>query len=77
VWATNNTWVPMRAGRNEEQEEEGREGRWVFRLDPQQLNTLEKLSEGWRDGSVVKSTDCSSRVLSSIPSNLMVAHNHL
>jgi hypothetical protein len=24
---------------------------------------------GWRDGSVVKSTDCSSRVLSSIPSN--------
>jgi hypothetical protein len=35
------------------------------------------MSMGWRDGSVVKSTDCSSRILSSIPSNHMVAHNHL
>jgi hypothetical protein len=32
--------------------------------------------EGWRDGSVVKSTGCSSRGLSSNPSNHMVAHNH-
>jgi hypothetical protein len=31
----------------------------------------------WRDGSVVKSTDCFPEVLSSIPSNHMVAHNHL
>jgi hypothetical protein len=31
---------------------------------------------GWRDGSAVKSTDCSSR-LSSIPSNHIVVHNHL
>jgi hypothetical protein len=29
----------------------------------------------WRDGSVVKSTDCSSK--GSIPSNHMVVHNHL
>jgi hypothetical protein len=29
---------------------------------------------GWRDGSVVKSADC---ILSSIPSNHMVAHNYL
>jgi hypothetical protein len=39
---------------------------------------------GWRDGSAVNSTNCSSRgptalpeVLSPIPSNHMVAHNHL
>ena len=31
---------------------------------------------GWRDDLVVKRTDC-SRVLSSIPSNHMLAHNHL
>ena len=33
---------------------------------------------GWRDGSVVKSTNSAlPEVLSSIPSNHMVAHNHL
>jgi hypothetical protein len=32
---------------------------------------------GWRDGSVVKSTGCSSEVLSLTPSNHRVAHNHL
>jgi hypothetical protein len=32
---------------------------------------------GWRDGSAVKSTDCSSEGMSSIPSNHMVTHNHL
>ena len=31
----------------------------------------------WRDGSVVKSIDCSLEELSSIPSNHAVAHNHL
>jgi hypothetical protein len=33
----------------------------------------------WRDGSAVKSTDCSFRgpELNSIPSNHMVSHNHL
>ena len=30
----------------------------------------------WRDGSGVKSIACSSKVLSSISSNHMVAHNH-
>jgi hypothetical protein len=34
-------------------------------------------TSGWRDGSAVKSTDSSSEVLSSNPSNHMVAHNHL
>jgi hypothetical protein len=33
------------------------------------------LGLGWRNGLVVKSTGCSSR--GSIPSNHMVAHNHL
>jgi hypothetical protein len=42
----------------------------------------ERKGGGWRDRSVVKSTDCSSRdlerkVLSSSPSNHMVAHSHL
>jgi hypothetical protein len=32
---------------------------------------------GWREGSKVKSTDCSYKVLSSIPSNHRVAHSHL
>jgi hypothetical protein len=32
--------------------------------------------EGWRDGSAVKSTCRPSHVLSSIPSNHRVAHNH-
>jgi hypothetical protein len=32
---------------------------------------------GWRDGSVVKSTDCFSKVLSSNPISHIVAHNHL
>jgi hypothetical protein len=31
----------------------------------------------WRDGSEIKSTDCSPRGLSSIPSNHMVAHKYL
>ena len=31
----------------------------------------------WRDGSVVKSTDCSSKGPCSNPSNHMAAHNHL
>jgi hypothetical protein len=31
----------------------------------------------WRDGSTIKSTDCSSEILSSIPSNHMVAPTHL
>jgi hypothetical protein len=35
---------------------------------------LRVLLRGWRDGSVVKSTDCSSE--SSNPSNHMAAHNH-
>jgi hypothetical protein len=30
---------------------------------------------GWRDDSVVKSTDCSSRGVSSISTTHMVAHN--
>jgi hypothetical protein len=33
-------------------------------------------TEGWRDGSVIKSTDCSSKGPELIPSNHMVAHNH-
>jgi hypothetical protein len=32
---------------------------------------------GWRDGSVVKTLTALPEVLSSIPSNHMVAHNHL
>jgi hypothetical protein len=32
---------------------------------------------GWRDGSVVKSTDCSPEGPELNPSNQMVAHNHL
>jgi hypothetical protein len=32
---------------------------------------------GWKDGPEVKSTDCSLGVLSSIPSNYLVTHNHL
>ena len=40
--------------------------------------TINKNDAGsWRDGSMVKSTDCSSRILELVPSNLMVAHNHL
>jgi hypothetical protein len=31
----------------------------------------------WRDGLAVKSTAALPKVLSSIPSNHMVAHNHL
>jgi hypothetical protein len=38
----------------------------------------EIMHSGWRDGSVVKSMDCTlPEVLSSSPSNHMVAHNHL
>jgi hypothetical protein len=33
--------------------------------------------QGWRDVSEVKSTDCSSRVLNSVPRDDIVAHNHL
>jgi hypothetical protein len=43
-------------------------------------NALKTSWWGWRDGSAVKSTNCSSRVpevLSSILSNRMVVHNHL
>jgi hypothetical protein len=36
-----------------------------------------KVFGGWRDGSVVKSTNCLPEILSSIPSDHMVAHNHL
>jgi hypothetical protein len=36
-----------------------------------------KEAEGWRDGSVVKSTNCSSRGPEFNPSNHMVAHSHL
>jgi hypothetical protein len=32
---------------------------------------------GWRDGSEVKTLSALLRVLSSLPSNDMVAHNHL
>jgi hypothetical protein len=32
---------------------------------------------GWKDGSVVKSTDCSSRGVGSISITHMVAHKHL
>ena len=52
-------------------------------LSHKQNNVLERCSaikiafKGWRDGSVVKSTDCFTRGLSSITSNHMVAHNHL
>jgi hypothetical protein len=38
---------------------------------------LRALTAGWWDGSVVKSTNALPGVLSSIPSNQMVAHNHL
>jgi hypothetical protein len=34
------------------------------------------LMRGWRDGSVVKSTDCSSEGPEFNPSNHIVAHNH-
>jgi hypothetical protein len=34
-------------------------------------------NRGWRDDSLVKSTDALPEVLSSIPRNHMVAHNHL
>jgi len=36
-----------------------------------------RVSGGYRDGSVVKSTDCSSTGPGSDPGNHMVAHNHL
>ena len=43
-------------------------------------NIKKKEGRSWRDGSAVNSTDCSSKeqskVLSSYPSNHMVAHNH-
>jgi hypothetical protein len=34
-------------------------------------------TQGWKDGSEVKSIDCSSKGLELIPSNHLVAHNHL
>jgi hypothetical protein len=46
----------------------------VFKI----LILFKNKTRGWRDGSAVKSTDCSlPEVLSSIPNNHMVAHNHL
>jgi hypothetical protein len=36
-----------------------------------------KQQKGWRDGSVVKALTALPKVLSSIPGNHMVAHNHL
>ena len=42
-----------------------------------QVASVETTTLGWRDGSVVKSIDCFSDVLSSIPTNHMVALNHL
>jgi hypothetical protein len=45
---------------------------WVVPIPGQvDLGYLRSFAEGWRDGLVVKSTDCSN------PSNHMVAHNHL
>jgi hypothetical protein len=38
---------------------------------------IELRAEGWRNGSAVKSTAALLEVLSSIPSNHMVAHNQL
>jgi hypothetical protein len=38
---------------------------------------LKRQEQGWREGSVVKSSDALPEVLSSIPSNHMMAHNHL
>jgi len=40
-------------------------------------NHSQELCHSWKDGSVVKSTVWASKVLSSIPSNYMVAPNHL
>jgi hypothetical protein len=42
------------------------------------INAIKKY-DAWarRDGSAVKSIDCSPEVLSSNPRNHMVAHNHL
>ena len=42
------------------------------------LSCIRKLGEGWRDALLVKSTVAPLlEILSSIPSNYMVAHNHL
>jgi hypothetical protein len=38
---------------------------------------VKNASRGWRDGSVVKSTDCSSRGPELNSHNHMVPHNHL
>ena len=46
-------------------------------LHPQTLSTFASRFIVMGAGSGVKSTDCSSRGLSSSPSNHMVAHNHL
>ena len=34
-------------------------------------------SRGWRDGSAIKSTGCSSKDVGSIPNTHMVTHNYL
>jgi hypothetical protein len=56
-------------------------GDWNFGLEkpfaPSLMGCSGESGEDWREGSVVKSTDCSSKGPEFIPSNHMVAHNHL
>ena len=40
------------------------------------LHALKSQKKGWRDGSVVRALTALPKVLSSNPSNHMVAHNH-
>jgi hypothetical protein len=44
---------------------------------PKSRFQYKKCFAGWRDGSVVKSTRALPELLSSIPSNHMVAHSYL
>jgi hypothetical protein len=64
------------AGREREKREKREEKREKKRKEKKRQDKKRK-EMGWRDGLAVKSTGCSSEVLSSIPSNHMVAHSHL
>jgi hypothetical protein len=52
------------------------EGREIILKEKTQTAFRREL-KGWRDGSAVKDTAVLPKVLSSIPSNHMVVHNHL
>jgi hypothetical protein len=48
-----------------------------YLLPPSKYGLKEKMTRGWRNGSVVKGTTALPEVLSSIRSTHMVTHNHL